>query len=56
MLYDTETFYGAWEHVINLFNDSAKIKSEVNFKPILQRLELLARSFGCSYVSQNIGS
>ena len=28
----TEIFYGAWEHIVNLFNDCNKFICEVNFK------------------------
>lgn len=28
----TEIFYGAWEHIVNLFNDCNKSICEVNFK------------------------
>lgn len=28
----TEIFYGAWEHLVNLFNDCNKSICEVNFK------------------------
>lgn len=28
----TEIFYGAWEHIVNLFNDCNKSICKVNFK------------------------